>query len=173
RPAALTCAMTSVTLTASSITAGVAYDWGGGVTTSTKTVSTSGAYSVTVTDPSNGCTASASTTVTQSVVVPNISIAPPAALTCAVTSVTLTASSITAGVTYDWGVGVTTVTNTVAAPGSYSLTVTDPSNGCTASASTTVTQSVVVPNISIAPPAVLSCIATSITLTASSLTSGV
>ncbi|MES2621344.1 MAG: gliding motility-associated C-terminal domain-containing protein, partial [Bacteroidota bacterium] len=82
--------------------------------------------------------ASASTTVNQSAGVPNVSIAPPADLTCTVTSVTLTASSTTAGVTYNWGGGITTATNTVSSAGTYSVTVTDPVNNCSAVASTTV-----------------------------------
>ena len=73
----------------------MSYDWGGGITTETNTVSSAGTYSVTVTDPANNCSAAASVTVAQDTNIPNVSIAPPADLTCAVTSVTLTASSTT------------------------------------------------------------------------------
>ena len=73
----------------------MSYDWGGGVTTNTNTVSSAGTYSVTVTDPANKCSAAASVTVAQNVTIPNVSIAPPADLTCTVTSVALTASSTT------------------------------------------------------------------------------
>jgi gliding motility-associated-like protein len=170
-PAILTCSVTSVTITASSTTAGVTYNWGT-VTTATNTVTSPGTYSVTVTDPSNGCTASASVSVSQDITVPNLSIAPPATLTCSVTSVTVTASSTTTGVTYNWGT-ITTSTNTVTSPGTYSVTVTDPSNGCTASASATVSQTVIPPNVSIATPATLTCAVTSVTVTASSTTAGV
>src|SRR6185436_14613611 len=111
-----------------------------------------------------GCMASASTTVIQNITIPNITIAPPADLTCAVTAITLSASSLTAGVTYDWGGSVTTSTRVVSSAGSYSVTVTDPSNDCTASASTTVSQSGALPNVTIATPAVLTCSVTSVTL---------
>src|SRR5206468_3810838 len=111
----------------------------------TKAVNTPGPYSVTATDPSTGCIASASVTVVQNIVIPNVTIAPPAELTCLVTNVTLTASSTTTGATYDWGGGVTTNTKTVSTAGSYSVTVSDPSNGCTASASTPVNQNIIIP----------------------------
>ena len=73
----------------------MSYDWGGGITTNTNAVSAAGTYSVTVTDPANNCSASASVAVAQETSIPNVSIAPPAQLTCTVTSVTLTASSTT------------------------------------------------------------------------------
>src|SRR5204863_193344 len=162
-PADLTCTVTSVTLSASSTTPGVTYNWGS-VTTATNTVTSAGTYSVTVTDPVNNCSASASATVNQSGGLPNISIASPADLTCSVASMTLTAASTTVGVTYDWGGGITTATNTVTSAGTYSVTVTDPANGCSASASVAVTQNILIPNISIAPPAQLTCAVTSVTL---------
>ncbi len=171
-PAILTCAITSVTLTASSTTTGATFDWGGGNTTATKAVSSPGSYSVTVTDPVNGCTASTAENVAQNTVTPDIAIAPPAILTCAITSVTLTASSTTTGATFDWGGGNTTATKAVSSPGSYSVTVTDPVNGCTASTAENVAQNTVTPDIAIAPPAILTCAITSVTLTASSTTTG-
>ncbi len=172
-PVDLTCVVTSVTISASSTTPSVTYDWGGGISTATNTVTQAGTYSVTVTDPANGCTASASTTVNQSAGLPNVSITTPLDLSCTVTSVTLTASSTTPSVTYDWGGGITTATNTVTQPGPYSVTVTEPSSSCTATASTTVNQSATPPNISIAAPVDLTCVVTSVTLTASSTTPSV
>ena len=115
---------------------------------------------MTVTDPFNNCSASASVAVAQNIAVPNVSIAPPADLTCTVTSVILTASSTTIGVTYYWGGGITTATNTVSSAGTYSVTVTDPVNNCSASASVAVAQNITIPNVSIAPPADLNCTVT-------------
>ena len=131
----------------------MSYDWGGGVTTNTQYCFSAGTYSVTVTDPANNCSAAASVTVAQDASIPNVSIAPPADLTCTVTSVTLTASSTTIGVSYDWGGGITTNTNAVTSAGTYSVTVTDPANNCSAAASVTVAQDASIPNVSIAPPA--------------------
>jgi hypothetical protein len=62
-------------------------------------------------------------------------------LTCTTTSIALSGSSSTAGVTFSWvasngGIivsGGDTATPTVSAASTYTLTVTDPANGCTAS----------------------------------------
>ena len=132
---AITCTNPQVTITASGAN-GLSYNWGGGNTTASNTVSAGGIY--TVTASGSGCTAIASDTIGQNTTVPNASIAPPASLTCHVASVVLTASSTTPGATYSWGGGVTTATNTVTAAGNYTVTVADPGNGCTATATTTV-----------------------------------
>ena len=171
-PVTLTCSTTSEVLTASSTTGGATFNWGGGITTATKTVASTGTYTVTVTNPANGCTATASATVTQNITAPNASVAGPVVLNCTVTSEVLTASSTTGGATFNWGGGVTTATNTVSSPGTYTVTVTNPANGCTAIASATVTQNITTPNASVAAPVVLNCTVTSEVLTASSTTGG-
>jgi hypothetical protein len=58
----LTCTKTSVVLTAQPAT-GVTYLWSGGGTNQTKTVTSGGIYTVTVTNISNGCSNTAVTTV--------------------------------------------------------------------------------------------------------------
>ena len=118
-------------------------------TGSTKTVTTAGTYTVTATDPANGCTASTSRTVTPNTTPPNVSLAVPAAFTCVTTSQTLTASSTTAGATFAWSGGGTGATKSVNTAGTYTVTATDPANGCTASASRTVTQNITAPNLNI------------------------
>jgi gliding motility-associated-like protein len=95
---------------------------------------------VTVTDPANGCTAAASVTVAQNNTLPNVSIAPPAVLSCSVSSVTLAASSSTPNVTYLWSNNATAATTSVSSAATYSVTVTDLANGCTAASSATVNQ---------------------------------
>ena len=59
-------------------------------------------------------------------------------LTCTTTTVVLGGSSTTTGATFSWSTtggtidsGGASATPTVSAPGTYTLTVTDPSNGCT------------------------------------------
>jgi len=127
----------------------VRYNWGGGITSANKVVSAPGNYVVTVTNSATGCTASTSTTVTQKIAVPNVSIATPAVLTCAVPGVTLTASSTTTGAAFNWGGGVSTATYLVSAPGAYSVTVTDPSNSCSASTSVSVSQNNTLPAVTL------------------------
>ncbi|MDB5282723.1 MAG: hypothetical protein JWO06_1798 [Bacteroidota bacterium] len=135
----ITCSTPQITITATGT--GLTYDWGGGNNTSTKTVTGSGIYTVTATDAVFGCTTILSDTIGQNITVPNASIAPPTALSCHVPSVTLTASSTPTGATYNWGGGVTTALDTVTAIGNYIVTVTDPVNGCAATASATVISS--------------------------------
>lgn len=113
------------------------YLWSTGATTQSITVSSSGTYSVTVTD-SNGCSmASSSTSVTVYPLpaVPTISADGPTEF-CDGGDVTLTSSP---QATYLWSTGATTQSITVSTSGSYSVTVTD-GNGCSmTSASTSVT----------------------------------
>src|SRR5436853_3829888 len=99
------------------------------------TVTSAGSYPFPYTALFRSCSASASVSVAQNIAVPVLSIAPPADLTCTVTSVTLTAASSTPADAYNWGAYITTVTTTVTSEGTYSVTVTDPANGCSASAS--------------------------------------
>jgi hypothetical protein len=161
----LTCTKTSVTLTATG-SSGVSYLWSGGGTNPTKAVSTIGTYTVTVTS-ANGCTASSMTTVTQNIVPPSALASNDGPLTCSKTSVLLTANPAT-GVTYVWSNGgQTTRQKTVTLPGTYSVTITDNLNGCTAVATTTVNQNTVVPNASaenLGGP--LTCIDNSVTIQA-------
>lgn len=169
-PSVLTCSSSSVVLTASSSTSGVTYTWSGGGTGATKSVSAAGTY--TVTASSAGCSATASATVSQNTVTPNVSIAPPATLTCINTPVTLTASSTTSGATFAWSGGGTGATKSVSTSANYTITATDPSNGCKASTSVFVPKNITLPNVSINPPAALTCASPNITLTATSSTSG-
>ncbi|MBK8845750.1 MAG: SprB repeat-containing protein [Bacteroidetes bacterium] len=114
------------------------YMWSNGQTTATATGLAAGTYTATVTDH-NGCTASASVTITQ-----------PASLaaTCSGTNVTCngfsdgSASVVAAGGTspysYAWSNGATMATAAGLATGTYTVTVTD-NCGATASCSFTVT----------------------------------
>ena len=171
-PATLSCTNANVTLTATSTTAGATFDWGGGNIGSTYTITIAGTYNVTVTDPNNGCTATAFGTVTQNITVPNLTVNPPSTLTCAITSVTITANSTTAGATFDWGGGNVGATYTVTLPNTYNVTVTDPNNGCTATAPAVVAQNITAPDAGINPAGTLTCTVTTVTLTATSTTAG-
>ncbi|MEE9438290.1 MAG: Ig-like domain-containing protein [Saprospiraceae bacterium] len=62
--APLTCGNATITLEAVSNIAGVTYQWTGGETTNTKSISTAGVYSVTITDPTSGCFSIDQTTIT-------------------------------------------------------------------------------------------------------------
>jgi hypothetical protein len=127
------CPGASTTLTASG---GTSYAWSSGQNTAAITVSPASTttYTVTVTNAS-GCTATATRTVT-------INTLPTAAVTgtntiCPGASTTLTASG---GTSYAWSSGQNTAAITVspASATTYTVTVTG-ANGCTATASRTVT----------------------------------
>jgi gliding motility-associated-like protein len=171
-PQPLTCIAQQVQLsgTGSSTGAGFGYQWAGpgivnGATTLSPTVNASGLYTLTVTSQANGCTATASATANQSVTPPTAVAAAPQNLDCTMQQVQLsgTGSSTGAGFGYQWVgpgivVGVSTLTPTVNAPGLYTLTVTNQANGCTASASAMVNISASPPLAAAAAPQMLTCV---------------
>lgn len=157
------CAGGSVTLSAP---AGFAsYLWSTGATSQSITVSTTGSYSVTVTD-ANGCSGtSAPTSVTAgSAVVPLITPSGPTTF-CAGGSVTLTASAGFAS--YLWSNGATTQSITVSASGSYTVTVSNAGgcNGTSAATNVTVNPLPPTPVINASGPTTF-CAGGSVTLSA-------
>ncbi|MBK6930787.1 MAG: gliding motility-associated C-terminal domain-containing protein [Saprospirales bacterium] len=140
----ITCSSTSTTVNGASTTPGAIFQWigpGGNVFNgASPTVSNVGVYTLTVTAP-NGCTATASATVAPDANVPNASAAG-GTLNCTITSIMLDGGSITPGVTLSW-IGPNNFTSVVedpvvADPGVYTLTVSNPANGCTAVATANV-----------------------------------
>jgi hypothetical protein len=136
---ALTCAVPSITLTASG---GGTYSWNTtpAQTTAAITVTTAGTYTVTVT--LNGCTSTATTTVTSDAAMPVISVAGTTSI-CNGTSTTLTASGAN---TYIWspatGLSATTGATVTANPTTtttYTVTGTGADPGCTGQTTVTVT----------------------------------
>ena len=167
--ATLTCATTTAALTA---TGGGTYNWSGtgivsGGTTDNPIVNGTGPYVVTVT-ATNGCTATANTSVTQNITPPAPTASNSGSLTCTTTSVTLTGTN---GGTYNWsgpGIlsGASTANPVVNLIGSYVVTVTA-ANGCTATANTTVSQNTTVPTANAGTTQTLVCGVSSVTLTGS------
>ncbi len=171
----LTCTTTTAQLTG---TGGGTYAWSGpgitsGSTTATPTVNLPGTYNLTVTAV-NGCTATASTAITQNTTAPTASASNTTTLTCTTTTVQLTG---TGGGTYAWsGPGITSGSTTAAPivnlPGTYNLTVTA-ANGCTATANTSITQNTTTASVSTATSGVLNCTVTSINASATTTTTPV
>ncbi|WP_229317159.1 putative Ig domain-containing protein [Larkinella sp. C7] len=125
--ATLTCASPTVSLTASG---GGTYRWENNSTNAVRTVTTAGTYSVTVT-AGNGCSATASVTITGNTSAPTVSISPSnPVLSCASPSVSL--SAVGSGAVL-WSNGATTPTIAVTTAGTYSVTLTS-GNGCSATA---------------------------------------
>jgi gliding motility-associated-like protein len=174
----ISCAISTVTLSGSSTTSGATFAWSPGGTTPTSAttdVSAAGTYTLTVTDPSNGCTNTSTVLVSGNSAVPNITVGSNQTITCATTTVTLTGNSTTSGATFSWSPGGTTptaATTDVSGAGAYTLTVTDPSNGCTSTGTVTVNTNTVVPDVNAGADQTLTCSVTSVTLSGSSATAG-
>ena len=179
----VTCTSSAVSLAVSP--AGLTYTWSasagssitGGTNSQTASANGPGPYTVVVFDPSNGCSASAN-------VSPIINNTPPAAtavagsggvLTCTIANLTLTGAP-SGGMNYSWsGPGIvsggTTANPVINLPGTYNLTVTNPGNGCSANASTTISQNTVNPTVSIGPLSfTTTCASPTVQLTATSST---
>ncbi|HLG35077.1 MAG TPA: T9SS type A sorting domain-containing protein, partial [Bacteroidia bacterium] len=128
----------SVNLTASG---GTSYLWSTSANTASIAISTSGTYTVTVTDV-NSCSATTSETVTV-YPLPTVTLSPPGPLTiCGNSTVTLIANSASAA-SYVWYQNSAVIISetgsyyTTNSPGSYYVVITD-ANGCTASSNVVV-----------------------------------
>jgi len=161
----LDCNNISLSLQANS-TAASSYQWTftppanivGATNTDNPTVNEPGNYKVTVTDLSNSCTGSVSTTVTRNTDAPNISVTDPSSdtLSCNVSEAGLVGNSTIGAPAYKWTTAIAdaTIANdtdpllaTGDKPGVYTLTVTDPANGCTSSKDVTIIEDISAPNI--------------------------
>ncbi|HTA83623.1 MAG TPA: SpvB/TcaC N-terminal domain-containing protein, partial [Bacteroidia bacterium] len=130
----------SVSSTPSGGTSPYTYSWSGGGTNSTKTGLAIGTYTITITDK-NGCTATSSATVTQPT---TLSVS--ASVTANVSyngwsdgSVSASSSGGTSPYTYLWTGDGTNSSEEGLMAGTYTITLMD-NNGCTATASCTITQ---------------------------------
>ena len=114
----------------------------------------------------------------QNCATPNANAGPDKELTCATTPLLLNGSSSTAGATFSWlasnggniSLGANTATPTVTTAGTYTLTVTTASGGCTATDIALVTLNRTAPNANAGPDKVLTCTVSSIALSGSSTT---
>lgn len=157
-PATAVCAGTSVTLTG---TGAAFYSWSGGVTDGVPfTPVSTQTYTVVGTAP-NGCTGTATTTITVNPLPTVGTVVMPSQLVCSGTQVTL---SGTGAATYVWTGGVSDgVPFAAVSSASYTVTGTD-GNGCTNTATTSLTVNPN-PNVSfVASPGVNICYGTEITL---------
>jgi gliding motility-associated-like protein len=141
----ITCTSSSVTLNGSSSSTGAnyIYSWTGtlvsGQGTLTPVVNQAGIYTLTVKDTTDGCSSMDNVTVTINTNPPTANAGSDKNITCASPSVHLdgSGSSTGANFTYAWSGTITsgsgTLTPTVNQTGTYTLTVTNIANGCTAS----------------------------------------
>lgn len=167
-PNVLTCTNPTIAISGTgSSSGGYTYNWSGpnvvsNGTTLNPTVGQIGTYTITVTNTADGCTKAASVTVGEDKAQPVTAIATPPKITCANTSIQLNAGGSGAG-TYNWsGPGIVsggnTKTPTVNQPGTYTITVTSATNGCTKTESVTVLEDKVAPSASAGPDKTLNCL---------------
>lgn len=138
--ATLTCAATSILLNplGSSQGPNFTYAVSGPDISTLPFVSAPGVYTLIITNTDNGCTASASSTIAQDIEAPD-GTATGGVLLCENSSVPLQASSITVGVTFSWPDFPGSDAPVATEAGDYLVIITNPANGCTSSATATVT----------------------------------
>lgn len=151
------CVSGQATLCGNSTTLNAVYQWYNSTNvklcnTACCDVSGAGDYTLIVTNPVNGCTSSFDVKAVKDDNTPDLTLNKSDDLDCIVLSVDLDAFSSVAGVTYKWsgpGAPGGSVTNfSTTAPGLFSVTVTNPLNKCTNSATINVLQDIQKPVIS-------------------------
>ena len=160
----LTCAVNNVTLTTTTNSANPAFAWAGpngyASTVQSPNVTVSGTYNLVLTDTVTGCTSTATANVTANVAAPGVS-ATGGAMTCVVNSVTLAGASPDTSATFAWtgpnGYASSLQNPNVNVAGQYTLTATNPANGCTSSANATVALYNTPPAAAAATPGNLNC----------------
>jgi len=177
----LDCSNPEVTLEADSNISGAEFSWldeeGNFISDLQEIdVTESGTYQVIVTDDDNGCTNSATATVSLSVNNPSVGIDSIGVIGCTMGQVTLTANMDVSNAEYVWldenGQTVSTINIlNVTQVGTYSVTAIDPSTGCMDSDEISVTADTSAPVFQVTASGALSCVNTSVQLsTNSSLT---
>ncbi|MCB0643984.1 MAG: hypothetical protein KDC44_20190, partial [Phaeodactylibacter sp.] len=185
----VTCANPEIQLNGagSSTGPGITYQWSGpgvvsGGNTLTPTVDQGGTYTLTVTNANTGCIGETMVAVAENTAPPVANAGPPLELNCVIPQLPLIGFGSSAGppgFSYQWSttdgniVGSTTTLNTfVDAPGTYTITVTNLQNGCTAEASTVVTVNADTPVADPGPDVTIGCGASQVVLDGSNSTTG-
>ena len=174
--------------TGSSAGSNITYQWNtndgnivSGSTTTNPIVDQPGTYTITVTDNNNGCLSTASVNVGLDNTPPAADAGPDMQLDCANSSVQLDGSGSAAGsnINYNWSTsdgnivsGSTSANPTVNEPGTYTLLVTNSTNGCTSTTDVEVTEDLALPTAVILPPDVITCFAPDALLDGSFSSSG-
>lgn len=189
-PNILTCTQSTVTLNGSGSSSGpnFSYQWStpngtisGSTTGMNATAISVGIYNLLVTNTINGCTSTSAVTVGADVNIPIVSALPTNILTCGVTSITIDATGSSTGSTYQytWTTsggtivsGGNTLTPVVSAPGTYTLSLFNSANNCSATLGVPVQQDIQPPVANAGTPTTLSCSVSSLQLDGSASSVG-
>lgn len=165
------CTTTTVQLGASSnMDPNTVYTWtvssGGSLndlTINNPIASSTGIYSVSVTNTVNGCSSAPQTvTVTSGASIPTYTLsASTVSLTCSTTIQTVTINTTSSDLTYDWiplpSSGGNSSTPSFASVGSYTCIITNTVNNCYTNTVVTVVSNTIAPTVTIAPSASITC----------------
>ena len=135
-----------------------------------------GVYSLTVVNPTNGCSFNTTAAVTQNTVAPTLTLSPLSFTTsCSTSTVQLTATSTNTNVTYAWtniggGLSNNSISNPIAnGSGMYNVVVINTINGCSATQTSTINSPSGAPSLTITSSALtLNCNNTSQSVTVTS-----
>ena len=178
----ITCSTNSVSVVASTTVSPVTYLWNGpgilsGNTASTVVVNQPGSYNYTVTNTTNGCKTIGSATVAQNTVAPTVTVSPSQTLTCSSPSVNLSGASTPSNCLPTWSGGVVSGVNSFTATATsaniFTLTVTNPVNGCSSSGTVQVLSNISLPTVLASVSGSLTCSVNSVQVVATSSSSPV
>ncbi|MBC7774909.1 MAG: HYR domain-containing protein [Phycisphaerae bacterium] len=174
-----TCSSPTVSLAGNSSTQGVTYSWtgpGGFMSTlQNPSVSFVGNYTLKVTSSQNGCTATVVAVVSQNIAAPSVS-ATSGIITCNNPQAQITTTASPQGLSFSW-TGPNNFSSSqknplVGVTGYYTVTATNPANGCTNSASVYVSENTTPPFAYTGEDKSLNCYFTSILINASFSSNG-
>ena len=139
-----------------------------------------GTYEVTVTDTNSGCTSTAWVVVNEIVTEPFVEAGQAQMLTCNEASLNLSGEAgLTANLVFEWTTtngsiedGANSLNPTINAPGIYTLTVTDITNGCSSTDEVEVTQDLNAPISDAGPASTLNCFIENYTLDGTNSSTG-
>ena len=168
----LNCTTTTATLGTSAII-GNTYSWSPSVGLSSATIAqpianAAGSYTLIVTNTVNGCTATDAVLVSSNITAPTANAGADVVLNCTTTTAPLGTTAVS-GNTYSWspsvGLSAATIAQPVAnAAGTYTLTVVNTANGCSATDAVMVSSNITVPTANAGGDVVLTCSVTSATI---------
>lgn len=188
-PATLTCTDTIIALTGSATanSNALVYSWStadgnllNGASGPELSTDLPGTYTLQVTNTENECAQSLSVTVDQNVEIPTADAGPGTTLNCEDTAYTLQASaSGNAPLAFEWSsangniaTGADTLNAVIDAPGTYTLQVTNQSNGCVNVSSVSIDEDVAFPGIAIDADLQIDCDSPTATLDGSASDTG-
>lgn len=127
----LTCSTSSIILNVSNTNCSYIWDCGTSTVFTHSTVVTSPAsYTLTIEDNGNACKSSTVFPIYQNIASPTLNISSSYTLECGTNSLLITPLNPNLGYNYSWNGSINTASTSVTSPGTYSLQVINPLNGC-------------------------------------------